>query len=340
MRLTELQKNNGKEQIMADKGIVNTSTTKSRKQGSNSKKKGTPLLRIWKARWLYLLALPFMVWLIVFCYGPMYGVLMAFEDYKASLGVLGSEWVGLKHFRRIFIIPAAKRAIANTLVISISRLIFEFPAPIILAVLITEMRGTKLKKVYQTIFTFPHFLSWIVVSAILGNFLSSNGAINVMLANLGIEKMNFLGNVPLFRPMLYATSIWKGVGWSAIIYMAALAGIDPTLYEAADIDGATRLQRIRYVMLPGIKSTIIIMFILAVGGVMDAGFDQIFNMRNAIVTETAQILDTYIYDITFASTPNYGFSTAVGLFKAVINFILLVLANTVVGRMSGERLIQ
>lgn len=296
--------------------------------------------RIWRARGLYLLALPFLVWLIIFCYGPMYGVLMAFKDYKASLGVLGSEWVGLKHFRRIFMTPAATRSIMNTLVISVNRLIFEFPAPVILAILITEMRGTRLKKVYQTIFTFPHFLSWIVISAILGNFLASNGAINVVLQSLGMEKMNFLGSVPLFRPMLYATSIWKEVGWSAIIYMAALAGIDPTLYEAADIDGATRLQRIWYVMLPGIKSTIVIMFILAVGGVMDAGFDQIFNMRNAIVTETAQILDTYIYDITFAATPSYGFSTAVGLFKAIINFILLVAANIVVGKISGERLIQ
>ncbi len=305
----------------------------------NSRIRKKPLgHEIWKARYLYLLLIPFLIWLIVFCYGPMYGILMAFKDYNARLGILGSEWVGLKHFQRIFITPAATRAIINTFVISVSRLILEFPAPIILAILITEMPGKKTKKIYQTVFTFPHFLSWIVVAAILSNFLSNNGAINVLLESFGMEKMNFLGNKSLFRPLLYITSNWKEMGWSAIIYMAAIAGIDPTLYEAANIDGASRLRQIWHVMLPGIKTTIAVMFILAVGGVMNAGFDQIFNMRNPVVKDVAQILDTYVYDITFAATPNYGFSTAVELFKSVINLILLVAANSIVGKLSGEKM--
>ena len=305
----------------------------------NSRIRKKPLgHEIWKARYLYLLLIPFLIWLIVFCYGPMYGILMAFKDYNARLGILGSEWVGLKHFQRIFITPAATRAIINTFVISVSRLILEFPAPIILAILITEMPGKKTKKIYQTVFTFPHFLSWIVVAAILSNFLSNNGAINVLLESFGMEKMNFLGNKSLFRPLLYITSNWKEMGWSAIIYMAAIAGIDPTLYEAANIDGASRLRQIWHVMLPGIKTTIAVMFILAVGGVMNAGFDQIFNMRNPVVKDVAQILDTYVYDITFAATPNYGFSPAVELFKSVINLILLVAANSIVGKLSGEKM--
>ena len=289
---------------------------------------------------MYLCLLPLFVWLVIFQYGPMYGIVLAFKKYSARLGILGSEWVGLSNFKRIFITPVAVKAIANTLRISVGRLAFEFPMGIIVAILLSEMPGKRGKKAVQTVLTFPHFLSWVVVASILRNFLGSGGVINELLSGVGIGTVNFLGNESLFRPLLYATANWKEMGWSAIIYMAAIAGIDPTLYEAAECDGASRLKRIWHITLPGIRGTVAIMFILAVGGVMDAGFDQIFNMRNAIVTETAQILDTYIYDITFASTPNYGFSTAVGLFKAVINFILLVLANTVVGKISGERLIQ
>lgn len=301
-----------------------------------TKKKKTTLHEIWKSRYLYILLLPLLVWLAVFCYAPMYGVLMAFKNYSAKLGVLGSPWVGLQHFKRIFITPDAIRSINNTIVISASRLIFEFPMPIIMAIMITEMPGNRTKKIYQTIFTFPHFLSWVVVANIVTNFMAQGGAINILLDNLGFEKINFLTTKPLFRPLLYITSNWKEMGWSAIIYMAAIAGIDTTLYEAAKVDGATRLKQIWHVTLPGILSTIVIMFILQVGGMMNAGFDQVFNLRNSAVKDVSQILDTYVYDITFLSTPNYGFSTAVGLFKSVINFFLLFLANTVTKKISGQ----
>lgn len=300
-------------------------------------KKNKVLSAMWKARYIYILLLGYFVWLIIFHYGPMYGLLLAFKKYNARLGIWGSEWVGLDNLKRIFVTPVAKRAIWNTLTISIRRTIFQFPFPIILAVLITEMRGRKLKKVYQTIFTFPHFLSWVVVGAILTNFLSSSGTINTALANMGLSKINFLGNSKIFTSLLFITANWKGMGWGAIIYMAAIAGIDPTLYDAAKVDGASRWQQIWHITLAGIKSTIAIKLILDIGGIMNAGFDQIFNMRNDVVNSAVTILDTYVYDITFGAVPNYGFSTAVGLFKSVIDFILLILANQISGYLSkGE----
>lgn len=300
-------------------------------------KKNKTLQAMWKARYIYILLLGYFVWLLIFHYGPMYGLLLAFKKYNARLGIWGSEWVGLDNLKRIFVTPVAMKAIWNTLTISIRRTIFEFPFPIILAVLITEMRGKKLKKVYQTIFTFPHFLSWVVVGAILTNFLSGSGTINTALANMGFEKINFLGNSKIFTSLLFVTANWKGMGWGAIIYMAAIAGIDPTLYDAAKVDGASRWQQIWHITLAGIKSTIAVKLILDIGGIMNAGFDQIFNMRNDVVNSAVTILDTYVYDITFGAVPNYGFSTAVGLFKSVIDFILLILANQVSGYLSkGE----
>lgn len=303
-----------------------------------NRKKMSIAQRLWADKYLYLMLLPLVVWLAVFSYVPMGGILMAFKDYSARLGIWGSEWVGLKHFRRIFVTPAAMKSIINTVEISLSRLVWQFPIPIILAILITEMPGKKIKKIYQTIFTFPHFLSWVVVGVIVSNFMSNNGAINSILSNLGFEKVNFLANVKLFRPLLYVSENWKEMGWSAIIYMAAIAGIDPTLYDAAKVDGASRTQQIWHITLTGIRSTIAILFILAVGGLMNAGFDQIFNLRNGVVKESVQILDAYVYDITFDAMPDYGFSTAVGLFRSMINLALLLLANKVVKMLTGEKM--
>lgn len=210
--------------------------------------------------------------------------------------------------------------------------------PILLAIMITEMAGTKLKKLYQTIFTFPHFLSWVVVSSIVTAFFSSSGVVNMAVSSLGLEKIPFLTDGKLFRALLYATENWKEIGWSAIIYMATITSIDPTLYEAASIDGASRIKQIWHITLSGLKPTIAIMFILKIGSIMNAGFDQIFNMRNDVIKATSQIIDTYIYDITFQATPNFGFSAAVGLFKGVINFVLLTIANQVVGVLTGEKM--
>lgn len=294
--------------------------------------------RIWDARWLYLLILPGVLYFVVWHYMPMEGILLAFKKYNARLGIWGSEWVGLKNFKRIFITPAAIKAILNTLRVSLSRLVIEFPAPIILALLLNEVVGKRFKKVLQTVYTFPHFLSWVVVSIIVSNFLSNAGFFNSLLRELGFESVNFLADKALFRPLIYFTSIWKEVGWSSIIYMAAIANVDPALYEAAELDGAGRLQQAWHITVSSIRDTIVLMFIMSVGGMMNAGFDQIFNMSNDVVKEAGQIIDTYVYDITFLSAPNYGFSTAVEVFKAVINLILMLLANKVSKKATGNAL--
>ena len=291
---------------------------------------------IWEARYLYLMLIPGIVYFAVFHYAPMGGVILAFKKYNARLGIWGSQWVGMDNFARIFKTPAAMEAIRNTFEINIARLVFQFPAPIILALLINEMRGTKLKRVYQTIYTFPHFLSWVIVSTILSNFLANGGMINTIISNLGGTRVNFLANVPLFRPLLYLTHNWKEMGWNAIIYMAAIAAIDPTLYEAATVDGATRLQQAWHVTLPCIRATIITLFILQVGRIMNSGFEQIFYLQNAAVKGVSEILDTYVYNITFKAVPNYGFSTAVGLFKSVINLFMLVAADRIVKWINGN----
>ena len=296
--------------------------------------------RMWDARYLYLLLLPAIIWYAVWCYAPMDGVLLAFKKYSAKLGIWGSKWVGLKNFKRIFITPAAVSSIINTLEISLTRLVVEFPVPILLAIMLNEVKGKNSKKLLQTVYTFPHFLSWVIVSAICTNFFASSGLFNTLLNSMGFESVAFLADKSLFRPLLYFTSIWKESGWSSIIFLAAISGIDPTLYEAAEIDGASRLQQAWYITVSCIRETIVLMFIMQVGGVMNAGFDQIFNMKNGAVASVAQIIDTYVYEITFESAPNYGFSAAVGIFKSVINLILMMLANTVCRKLTGSGLFR
>ena len=293
-------------------------------------------LRIWEARYLYLLLLPVLAFLIIFKYIPMVGLQIAFKKYSAKLGIWGSKWIGMDNFRRIFISPDAIQSIRNTLIISFERLIFEFPVPIILAMLINEMPGRHVKRVYQTILTFPHFLSWVIVASILNNFLSNTGSLNSLIQKLGGTPISFLATPRIFRPILYVTANWKHMGYSSIIYIAAIAGIDPTLHEAAIVDGAGRLRRIWSITLPSISSTIIVLFIMQVGNIMNAGFDQTFNMMNDAVKSVADILDTYVYRITFRATPSYGFSAAVGMFKSVINFAMLIVADRVIKLLGGS----
>lgn len=302
--------------------------------------KGKRLLyhRIWNARFLYLMLIPAISYYLVFKYEPMTGLVLAFKRYLANRGIWGSPWVNLKNFQRIFITPDAIGAIINTLEISIGRLIFEFPIPIMLALMVNEIRGRRIKRLYQTIYTFPHFLSWVVVGAMVTNMFANSGSINQVIALLGGGRINFLASTDSFRPLLYVSANWKEAGWSAIIYMATITGLDPALYEAATVDGANRLQQTWYVTIPGISSTIVVLLILAVGRMMNAGFDQIFNLQNSAVKGVSEIIDTYIYNITFRTTPDYGFSTAVGMFKSVINFTMLLLANTLVKRISGKGL--
>lgn len=293
--------------------------------------------RIKKNRWTYLFVLPGLIFILIFCYGPLYGLTLAFKDYKISAGILGSPWADPLY--KNFVMMWGKRdfwaAFFNTFRMGFWYILLGFPAPIILAILLNELGGKRLKKVLQTIYTFPNFLSWVIVGGLMTTLFSSEGFINTIIYNLGGTKYSFLTNTSLIRPLLYASDVWKGAGWGAILYLAAIAGISPELYEAAEVDGANRFQKILYITWPGIKSTAVIMLILAFGGIMNNGFDQILNMVNPVVQDAAETLDTYIYRKTFQDKPNYGFSTAMGLMKSVINFVFLVAANKI-SKLFGE----
>lgn len=290
--------------------------------------KGKRLLKqIWKNKTIYIVLFPALLWYLIFVYVPMGGLTLAFKDYKANLGILGSPWIGLEHFENLFEDIEFWNSVGRTLKINILRLLITFPMPIILALLFNELRLRRYKKVLQTVFTFPHFLSWIVIASVLRNILAYDGIVNAIIHLFGGETVNFLGDKNLFQPMLYITDIWKEAGWGSVIYLAAISGIDQEQYEAADIDGATRLQKMLRITLPNIMPTIAVMFILAAGGIMSAGFDQIFNMTNAAVREAGEILDMYIYRITFQATPDFGFSMAVSLFRSIVNMVLLLIAD-------------
>ncbi len=298
-----------------------------------------PWKRLFEHKYLYVLVAPLLVYYALFEYAPMYGLVLAFKEFNISRGILGSEWVGLANFRELFQLNDFWTAFRNTVIIAFGRLVFEFPVPIFVALLLNEVRKAKLKKFYQVVYTFPHFLSWVIISGILFNFLGSFGVLNQLLAVLGLGKVNLLVEPDSFRALIFGSSLWKDMGWGTIIYLAAIAGINPSLYEASSIDGANRWQQMRYITWPSLKSTVAILFILNVGGMMSSGgggFDQIFNLYNPAVYEKADILDTYIYRRTFAVGESYGTSTAVGLFKSVINFVLLYTANKMAKRLGQE----
>ena len=285
----------------------------------------------------YILILPGLVWYAIFAYIPIFGLTLAFRKYMAKLGMFGSPWIGLKNFQNVFADPAFFASIVTTLRINAGRLIFVFPFPILFAIMINEVRLGKPKKILQSIYTFPNFLSWVIVASIMINILGQRGLVNsVMGALFGTKPVAFLGKPDYFLPVIYLTDIWKTAGWSAIIYMASISGIDVEQYEAAEIDGASRLQRIWYITLPGIKSTILVLFILAVGNLMSGGFDQIFNLSNSATIKVAETLDMYIYRITFRGSVDFGFSSAVALFRSVINMLLLIFADRVSKAVGGS----
>lgn len=256
------------------------------------------------------------------------------------MGLFGSPWIGLANFENVFADPAFLQSIFTTLKINAGRLLFVFPFPIIFALLINEIRLGRSKKVMQSIFTFPHFLSWVIVASIMVNILGQRGLVNSLIGVFSDGRpISFLGTPSYFLPVVYLTDIWKSAGWSAIIYMAAISGIDIEQYEAAEIDGSTRLQRMRYITLPGLKPTIIVLFILAVGYLMSGGFDQIFNLSNPATIRVAETLDMYIYRITFRGSVDFSFSAAVALFRSIINLTLLFSADRIMRRVSGSGLL-
>lgn len=314
--------------------IVNTINHVKNNLKSSSRKRSL-FKEIVKNKYIYIILIPGILFYAIFCYGPMYGILLAFKEYNASKGILRSPFIGLTNFQYILKDFEFWQAFKNTLIISFSRIIFQFPVPIILSLSLNELKDGIYKKSLQTIYTFPHFLSWVIISGVIINILGSDGAINNLLNVLGMEKQLFLAKKELFRPFLYISANWKEAGWSSVIYLASISSINPELYEAAIIDGANRFQKVKYVTWPGIRSTVVILLILSVGNSMNAGFDQIFNLYNGAVLSVSDIIDTYIYRITFQKGSDFGFSTAVGLFKSVINFILLVSCNKIV-KLLGE----
>ncbi|MFC5406599.1 ABC transporter permease [Cohnella soli] len=286
-------------------------------------------------KFIYLMILPTFIYFLVFSYVPMVGIVIAFKDIQLFKGIWASPWVGLEHFRTFFGSIQFNRLMGNTLTISLSRILFGFPIPILFALLLNEVRIGVFKKAVQTITYFPHFLSWVIFGGIIYNLLGPIGAVNLILNLLGMEKIDFMTNPSIFRGMLIVTGILKEFGWGAIIYLAALSGIDGTLYEAARIDGAGKLRQVWHITLPGIRSTIVLMFVLSLAGIMDAGMEQILILANPLVYSTSDIIDTYVYRIGLQES-NFGLATAVGLFKGVIGTILIVLGNMIVRR-TGER---
>ena len=283
---------------------------------------------------LYLLFLVPLVILIIFRYVPIYGLSIAFVDYRYAKGMLGSPWNNFEHFRQLFANPYFARLFRNTVIISVLKLVFGFPAPIILALILNEVQSATFKRTVQSISYLPHFLSWVVLSGIIIEMLSpQRGIVGYIYTLLGMEAPVILYSQGLFRPMLVVTAMWQGVGWGAVIYLAAIAGINPELYESATVDGANRLQMAVRITVPSLIPVIVVLFILNLGHLMEAGFDQILNLYNPLVWEVADIIDTFVYRKGILDR-QYDYATAVGLFKSLVGVCLLVATNMIIRRFS------
>ncbi|MDF2923504.1 MAG: sugar transporter ATPase [Paenibacillaceae bacterium] len=285
--------------------------------------------RVWNHKALYLMALPGIIYYIVYRYIPIYGIVIAFKDFDISAGILRSPWADpwYSYFKEFYDSPYFSQLLANTILISLYKLLFGFFPPIILALLLFECRIRWFRSAIQTLTYLPHFLSWVVMYGILQAFLSPDGGIiNRWLSVMGIRPIHFMASAEWFRSVLVGSEIWQGMGWGAIIYLAAMSSIDPTLYEAARVDGASRIQRILHITLPGIRFAIVLVLILRLGHVLDAGFEQIYMLYNIHVYPVADILDTWVFRVGLEEW-NYSLASAVGFFKSVIGLVLVLLAN-------------
>lgn len=292
--------------------------------------------RIKRDKYLYMLLLPGLLFFIIFCYVPMYGIVLAFKEYDPGLGIMGSPWVGLRYFERIFKGSMIWKVIGNTLRISFAKIVIGFPMPVIFALLLNEIRHVKFKKTVQTITYLPHFLSWVVVAGLVTQLFSpSYGLYGYLAEFFGFQPQVLLAQKWPFFWTLIVSDIWKGIGYGSIIYLAAISGIPQELYEAAKIDGAGRFRQAVSITLPSIMPTVCIMFILRMGSVLSANFDQVFTLYNPAVYDSAEILDTYVYSLGLEQF-EYSLSTAVGLAKNVVQFGLVMLTNWVVGKFSDS----
>lgn len=286
---------------------------------------------LWKYKGVYVLAIPVVLFYILFCYKPLYGLIIAFKDYSPRLGILASEWTdsyGFGHFLALFKSYYFTRIFKNTLVISLSSILFGFPAPIIFALLLNEIRNQKFKKITQTISYMPHFISMVVVAGLVRIFVDGDGFITALLGVFGVEQVSLLSKAEYFVPIYVISGIWQEIGWGAIIYLAALAGVDQELYEAAKIDGAGRWKQTLHVTLPSISGTVIIMLLLRIGSVMSVGHEKIILLYNEGIYETADVISSFVYRRGLVDA-KYSFSAAVGLFQSVINFVIVIAFNKI-----------
>lgn len=287
---------------------------------------------------LYLLLLPAILYTAVFLYIPMYGVLMAFQDYSPVKGIIGSNFVGLKHFKNFFSTYMAKQIISNTVILSGYSLLASFPFPVILALMLNYCVNRRFGKIVQTVTYMPYFISVMVLVGMMNIFFSTNyGVVNTVLQALGIEPFSFMSSEKSFRHMYVWSGIWQGMGYSSVIYFAALSGIDPTLYEAAELDGASKLQRIRYIDLPSIMPTVIIMLIMSAGNLMSIGFEKAYLMQNDRNSGVSEIIATYVYKVGLIDA-RYSFSAAINLFNSAINFVILIVINKISRKLSDTSL--
>lgn len=302
----------------------------------NVHSKNSVLKRIWSFRVLYLMLLPIIAGYLIFCYAPMYGIIIAFKDYSPLKGILGSPWAGFEYFKMILSSEGFWKVFRNTIEINLLRLLFAFPAPIILALLLNELRSRTFKRSIQTIVYLPYFISWVIIAGIMQTFLSTNGGvINNIIEIFGGRPISFLTEPSLFRAILVISGIWKDAGYSAIIYLAAISSISMEMYEAAIIDGANRLKQTIYITLPCIIPTISIMLILSIGSMLHGGFDQVYNLYNPMVYEVGDVIDTFIFR-TGINQARFSLATAAGLFLSITNFALLFMANKIIKRINGS----
>ncbi|OXS53390.1 protein lplB [Cohnella sp. CIP 111063] len=286
-------------------------------------------------KYLYLLLFPGLFIIFLFKYVPMYGIVIAFKEYNILLGVFDSPWVGFQQFERLFRTPDFMKIFRNTFVISLYKLIFGFPAPIILALLLNELKNGFFKRFTQSVLYLPHFLSWVIFTGIIVAFLNPvDGLVNYVLTSAGMKPINFMIIPDYFRTLLVSTHIYKEMGWGTIIYLAAMSGVNPDLYEAARVDGANKFKQMWHVTLPSIRSVILILMILDLGNILEAGFMQVFLLYNPLVYDVGDIIDTYVYRVGIQSA-NYSLATAAGVFKSVIALVLIYTANKIV-RKSGN----
>jgi len=299
-------------------------------------KKSTRFMKdIKRDKFLYLLLLPGFLYLIIFKYLPMYGIVIAFKDYNIIMGIMESPWVGFEQFERLFRTPDFVQIFSNTLIISCLKLLVGFPAPIILALLLNELRNAAFKRVTQSIVYLPHFVSWVIFSGIIITFLNPvDGLFNHIIKAFGGDPINFLTSQEYFRSILVISDVYKEMGWGTIIYLAAMTGVSPDLYEAARMDGANKLKQMWHVTLPSIRPVILIMLILSLGNILEAGFLQIYLLYSPLVYDVADVIDTYVYRRGIQEA-NYSLATAAGLFKSIIALFLIVTANKIV-RKSGQ----